>query len=104
MHELGNLALCIVLGYDKISTTVIEEPLMTQHRTKVNDRDYAAILTAKSPAERIGMADAAHRAARTMIRSRVSQLYPEWTEQQRQREFLRSLLGVGADGYLEAHG
>jgi hypothetical protein len=75
---------------------------MTQHRIEVIDRDYAAILAAKTPAERIAMADAAHRTACTMIRSVVLQLHPDWTEEQRHCEFLRRLLGAGADEYLAA--
>lgn len=77
---------------------------MTLHRVEVIDREYAAILAAKTPAERFAMATAAHRAACSMIRNRVLQLHPEWTEAQRHREFLRRLLGDGARGYLEAHG
>ena len=76
---------------------------MTQHRVEVIDREYAAILAAKTPAERVAMANAAHRAACSMIRNRVMQLHPEWTDSQRHREFLRRLLGDGASGYLAAH-
>jgi hypothetical protein len=37
---------------------------MEQLRIEVIDRAYAAILAAKTPAERVAMADSAHRAAR----------------------------------------
>ena len=73
-------------------------------RIEVIDRDYAAVLASKTPAERVAMADSAHRAARSMIRSGVAQLHPDWTDTQRHREFLRRLLGHGADGVPEARG
>jgi hypothetical protein len=73
---------------------------MEQLRIEVIDRVYAAILAAKTPADRIAMADSAHRAARIMIESRVRQLYPDWTDEQRHREYLRRLLGHGADRFL----
>ena len=75
---------------------------MKQLRIEVIDRDQAAILAAKTPAERVALADSAHRAARMMIQARVLQLHPEWTDEQRHREFLRRLLGHGADEYLAA--
>lgn len=72
---------------------------MTQHRNRIEviDRVYAAILAAKTPAERVAMTASAHRTARTIIRSRVDQLYPEATPEEKQREFLRRLLGNGAN-------
>ena len=73
---------------------------MTPHRIEVIDREYAAILAAKTPAERVAMAYAAHQAACSMIRCRVMQLYPDWTDEQRHREFLRRLLGDAAKEYL----
>jgi hypothetical protein len=77
---------------------------MDQLRIEVIDRTYAAILAAKTPAERIAMADSAHRAARIMVESRVRQLYPDWTDEERHREFLRRLLGHGTDRYLASCG
>jgi hypothetical protein len=77
---------------------------MEQLRIEVIDRVYAAILAAKTPAERIAMADSAHRAARTMVESRVRQLYPNWTDEERHREYLRRLLGDGAARYLASRG
>jgi hypothetical protein len=76
------------------------EPL----RIEVIDRTYAAILAAKSPAERAAMASSAHRTARIMLESRVRQLYPDWTNEQRHREYLRRLLGDGAARYLASRG
>jgi hypothetical protein len=76
------------------------EPL----RIEVIDRAYAAILAAKTPAERIAMASAAHRTARTLVQSRVLELHADWNSEQRHREFLRRLLGHGADRYLAIRG
>lgn len=75
---------------------------MNKLRIEVIDRTYAAVLAAKSPAERVAMADGLHRAARQMLAARVAQLHPEWNDEQRHREVLRRLLGRGADGYLAA--
>ena len=75
---------------------------MNEHRVEVVDRTYAAILAAKTPAERVAIADSAHRSARRMLRSRIEQLHPDWSDDEKQREFLRRLLGHGADGYLAA--
>ena len=77
---------------------------MEQLRIEVIDRTYAAILAAKTPAERLAMADSAHRTARIMVESRVRQLYPEWTDEERHREYLRRLLGNGAARYLASRG
>ena len=77
---------------------------MQQLRIEVIDRAYAAVLAAKTPAERLAMADSAHRTARIMVESRVRQLYPEWTDEERHREYLRRLLGNGAARYLATRG
>ena len=77
---------------------------MEQLRIEVVDGVYLRILAAKTPEERIAMADSAHRTARTMVQSRVLQLHPDWTDEQRHREYLRRLLGHGADRYLAACG
>lgn len=76
------------------------EPL----RIEVVDRTYAAILAAKTPVERAAMANSAHRTARIMVESRVKELYPELTDEQRHREYLRRLLGDGAARYLALRG
>lgn len=73
-------------------------------RIEVIDRTYAAILAAKTPAERVAMTNAAHRTARTILRSRVEQLHPDWTPEERQREFLRRLLGDGTDRLAPTRG
>jgi hypothetical protein len=77
---------------------------MEPPRIEVIDRTYAAILATKTPAERVAMADSAHRAARTMVETRVRQLYPDWTDEERHREYLRRLLGDGAARYLASCG
>jgi hypothetical protein len=77
---------------------------MAKLHIEVVDRKVAAILAAKTPAERIDLANSAHRFACAAIKSRVEQLHPEWSAEQKHREFLRRLLGDGAKGYLEAHG
>jgi hypothetical protein len=68
-----------------------------QHRVEVIDRAYAALMAIKTPAERVAMAAAAHRSARTIIRARVDQVLPGATPQERQQEFLRRILGRGAN-------
>ena len=74
---------------------------MKQYRIEVIDRTYAAILAKKTPAERIAMADSAHRCMKSMLRSRIHQLHPEWTDEEKHRELLRRLLGHGAAEYLK---
>ena len=77
---------------------------MEQLRIEVIDRAYAAILAAKTPAERAAMTNSAHRTARIMVESRVRQLFPDWTDEQRHREYLRRMLGDGAARYLASRG
>ena len=40
---------------------------MSRHRVEVIDRTYAAILAAKTPAERVAMIQDCHRSARVII-------------------------------------
>jgi hypothetical protein len=68
-----------------------------RYRIEVIDRTYAAILAAKTPAERVAMMAAAHRSARTMIQARLGQLLPNANPAERRREFLHRLLGHGTD-------
>ena len=49
---------------------------MEQLRIEVIDRTYAAILAAKTPAERAAMANSAHRTARIMVESRSPATLP----------------------------
>ncbi len=73
-------------------------------RVEVIDWKTAEILAQKTPEQRIAIANSAHNAACTMIKSVVASLHPDWTEEQRHREFLRRLLGRGADQYLASCG
>jgi hypothetical protein len=78
------------------------ESIVDRPRIEVIDRTYAAILAAKTPAERVAMADSAHRAARVMVESSIRHFHPDWTDEERHREYLRRLLGHGADRYFAA--
>ena len=75
---------------------------MKRHRVEAIDRTYAAVLAEKTPAERAAMADSAHRSMKSMLRSRIHQLHPEWADEDKHRELLRRILGHGAAGYLKA--
>jgi hypothetical protein len=77
---------------------------MSKPRIEVIDRTVAAILASKTPAERVALANSAHKCACIMLKSRIEQLYPDWSPEMKHREFLRRLLGDGATRYLEAHG
>ena len=61
-------------------------------RIEVIDRDYAAILAAKSPAERVGMVAEAHRMARMLAESGARHLHRDWTESQIQSEVVRRMM------------
>ncbi len=47
---------------------------------EVTDREFAAVLAAKSPAERFGMIVEAHRMARMLVESGARLLHPAWTD------------------------
>jgi hypothetical protein len=64
-------------------------------RIEVIDREYAAFLALKTPAERLAMAEYAHRSAQSMVRSRIAELYPNASKDDLQTEFLRRMLGNG---------
>jgi hypothetical protein len=68
-----------------------------QPRIEVINRAFAAVMANKTPAERIAIASASHRTARIILQSRVEQLYPHWTNEERHNEFLRRLLGDGTN-------
>lgn len=65
-------------------------------RIEVIDRVYADILARKTPAERIAIADSAHRTARVVLKSRITQLHPDGNEDVQLQEFLKRMLGDGA--------
>jgi hypothetical protein len=78
--------------------------MIPKHRVEVIDREYAAILSVKTPAERVAMGDSCHRAARILVRSRIEELQPMWSDEEKQQEFLRRILGDGATRYLASRG
>jgi hypothetical protein len=53
---------------------------MKRIRIEVIDREFAAVLATKSPAERPGMVAEAHRTARMLEESGVRLLHPDWTD------------------------
>ena len=77
---------------------------MPKHRVEVIDRAHAAILAAKTPAERVAIMDSMHRDARRFLAHRVDELFPEATPEKRRHEYLRRLLGHGTVADLEARG
>ena len=77
---------------------------MAKHRVEVIDRTYAAILAAKTPAERVAIMDSMHRSARQLVNGRVGELFPGSSQAEKQREYLRRLLGHGTIADLEARG
>jgi hypothetical protein len=77
---------------------------MPKHRVEVIDRTCAAILAAKTPAERVAMMGSMHRTARLMARSRVRELDPHASPEERKREYLRRPLGHGTIAGPEARG
>jgi hypothetical protein len=56
------------------------------------DRASAAILAAKSPAERISMVAEAYRMARMLSAAGVRYLHPGWSESQIQSEVTRRMM------------
>ena len=55
---------------------------MPKHRVEVIDRTYAAILAAKTPAERVAMMSDCHRFARTVIAAGERMRHPSLTEEE----------------------
>jgi hypothetical protein len=91
----NQLAGLIHIGFRTTMTSM--NPSKIVHRVEVIDRAYAAILAAKTPAERVAIASNAHESARSMIFSRLDQIMPEAAPEERQREFLRRILGCEAN-------
>jgi hypothetical protein len=60
-------------------------------RIEVIDRRYAAILAAKTPAERVAMVAAAHRMARILAESGARHLHPDWSEGEIQYDVARRM-------------
>jgi hypothetical protein len=61
---------------------LIPEPTRTQHRIEVIDRAYAAVLAAKSPAQRAALLADCERSARLILAAGERLRHPGWTEQQ----------------------
>ncbi len=55
---------------------------MNQYRVEVIDRTYAAILAAKTPAERVAMIVDCYRSARIILASGERHRHPEWNEKE----------------------
>jgi len=60
-------------------------------RIEVVDDDMAAILRAKTGAERLAMASDLFASARRMIASHLAAEHPDWTDEQVQRETSRRI-------------
>ena len=65
---------------------------MQPSRIEVIDRRYAAILAAKTPAERVAMVCEAWRTARLLAAAGVRWLHPEWNESQVEAEVSRRMM------------
>ena len=57
-------------------------PVVERLRVEVIDRVYAAILAAKTPAERARMIGDCHRSARILLVAGERTRHPDWSEQQ----------------------
>lgn len=64
-----------------------------QRNIEVVDRNLAALLRTKTPAERIEMILAANRTARMMARAGIRHQHPEWHDEQVEREVVRRVCG-----------
>jgi hypothetical protein len=65
---------------------------MQRLRIEVIDRAYAALLAAKTPAERLAMVFEAHRTARILAEAGARHLHPEWTDEQIRAEAVRRIM------------
>jgi len=65
---------------------------MKELRIEVIDREYAAILAAKTPAERAEMIANCHRMARVVLSAGERTRHPDWTEEQIHRAVSKRLL------------
>ena len=67
-------------------------PLSPKHRVEVIDRTYAAILAAKTPAERVAMIADCHRSARLILAAGERMKHPELTEERIAESVSRRML------------
>lgn len=65
---------------------------MEQLRIEVIDREYAAILAAKTPAERGGMIADCYRCARLVLAAGERLRHPAWSEEQLDSSVSKRLL------------
>jgi hypothetical protein len=69
---------------------------MERIRIEVIDRRYAAILAAKTPAQRAWMIGDCHRSARIVLAAGERTRHPAWTEQQISRAVSKRIVdGAG---------
>lgn len=64
---------------------------MKKYHIEVIDREFAAILAAKTPAERVAMVGEMNRMARLLMAAGTRNLHPDWTEDQIQAEVIRRM-------------
>ena len=69
-----------------------EEVAVPRHRVEVIDRTYAAILAAKTPAERVAMIADCHRSARLILAAGERMRHPELTEERIAESVSRRML------------
>lgn len=72
--------------------------VMEQVHIEVIDRAYAAVLAAKTPAERASMISDCQRTARHILRAGEMLRHPDWSEEQVARVVARRIAGSVANG------
>ena len=74
------------------------EPLVPRHgppdprQIELIDKDFARVLSGKTPAERIAMALDANRFVRLRLAAHLGDLHPDWSGQQIAAEIARRML------------
>ena len=68
------------------------------------DEAAAAVLRAKTPAQRLAMGFAANRTARMLIAAGIRRDHPDWTDEQIKVEVARRMMGEAAYVMLAAKG
>jgi hypothetical protein len=69
-----------------------------QHRVEVIDRAYAAVLAAKTPAERVAMILDCNRFARTVLQAGERMRHPDWTAERLAQSVSRRIAGNSLHG------
>jgi hypothetical protein len=62
-------------------------------KIEVIDGDLAAVLRAKTPAERVEMISAANRTARLLAAAGIRYQHPDWSDEQVQAEVIKRVCG-----------